>query len=90
MGGRFLFYPCDRERFGGKARPAVEALIASKNLDNDVLAGPRPKSRMKEVLGAADVCVATLLPIPMFAMTYRTTSSIISPPSDPSRWESTA
>lgn len=54
----------------GKARPEVERLIAAKGLTNVILAGPRPKSQMKQVLGAADVCVATLLPIPMFAMTY--------------------
>jgi glycosyltransferase involved in cell wall biosynthesis len=54
----------------GKARAEVERLIAEKGLTNVILAGPRPKSQMKSVLGAADVCVATLLPIPMFAMTY--------------------
>lgn len=54
----------------GKARPEVERQIAEKGLTNVILAGPRPKSQMKQVLGAADVCVATLQPIPMFAMTY--------------------
>jgi glycosyltransferase involved in cell wall biosynthesis len=54
----------------GKDRPAVERLIAREGLTNVILAGPRPKSEMKQVLGAADACVATLLPIPMFAMTY--------------------
>ena len=54
----------------GKARPEVERLIAAKGLTNVILTGPRPKSQMQQVLGAADVCVATLQPIPMFAMTY--------------------
>lgn len=54
----------------GKDRPRVQQMIAERGLTNVLLAPPRPKSEMAQVLGASDACAATLLNIPMFAMTY--------------------
>ena len=54
----------------GKDRARVEQLAAKRKLTNITFGGLRPKSQMKQVLGAADVCVATLLSIPMFTTTY--------------------
>lgn len=52
----------DRERLIGRAR--------SLGLDNVVFADAVAKERIPEVLAAADVCVATLKPLPLFATTY--------------------
>lgn len=54
----------------GKDRPRAEALINELSIRNVTLAGLRPKSDMPLVLGASDVCIATLMNIPMFDMTY--------------------
>jgi glycosyltransferase involved in cell wall biosynthesis len=54
----------------GKDRPRVQQMVAEKGLQNVIITGPRPKSQMKEVLGASDVCAATLQNIPMFTMPY--------------------
>jgi len=39
-------------------------------LDSLVILDAVPKTEMKELLAAADICVATLLPLPMFATVY--------------------
>jgi glycosyltransferase involved in cell wall biosynthesis len=54
----------------GKERPNLEARTAQLRLSNVRFTGALPKSRMSEVLAAADVCVATLKNIPMFTTTY--------------------
>lgn len=54
----------------GKERPRLEREAAERGLDRVRFAGTLPKSRMREALGAADVCVATLRDIPMFRMPY--------------------
>ena len=55
---------------GGKAEAKVKKLIEEKGLTNVLMPGTRPKSEMSEVLAASDVCVATLLNIPMFKTVY--------------------
>src|SRR5262249_55244077 len=55
---------------GGKERANLEAQTSQRGLRNVTFTGPLPKSRMPEVLAAADVCVATLKNIPMFTTTY--------------------
>ena len=55
---------------GGKAESEVKKLIEEKGLTNIVMPGTRPKSEMSEVLAASDICVATLLNIPMFKTVY--------------------
>ena len=54
----------------GKQRAELEQQARDMELDNVVFVGPQPKSRMPEILAAADVCFASLLPIPMFKITY--------------------
>jgi glycosyltransferase involved in cell wall biosynthesis len=55
---------------GGKERANLEVQVSQRGLCNVTFTGPLPKSRMPEVLAAADVCVATLKNIPMFTTTY--------------------
>jgi len=55
---------------GGKVQDEIRQLIAVKNLSNVLMAGTRPKSEMSQILAASDVCVATLLNIPMFKTVY--------------------
>lgn len=55
----------------GKERPALEAQAKEMGIADRVqFTGARPKSVMREFLGAADICVATLQNIPMFRTTY--------------------
>jgi glycosyltransferase involved in cell wall biosynthesis len=54
----------------GKERPKLQAKASQDGLDNVTFTGALPKSRMPEVLAAANVCVATLQNIPMFTTTY--------------------
>src|SRR5262249_19159679 len=54
----------------GKERVKLEARAAQLALKNVTFTGALPKSRMPEVLAAADVCVALLQNIPMFTTTY--------------------
>ena len=54
----------------GKERPRMEEMAAQLGLENVTFAGPRPKSRMPQVLAASDACLATLKNIPMFRTTY--------------------
>ena len=54
----------------GKERPNLEAEARALELGNVRFVGSRPKKEMREFLAASDVCLATLLNIPMFATTY--------------------
>lgn len=54
----------------GKSRKNMEQMVEKAGLQNVVLAGAHPKSRIGQFLGAADACVATLQDIPMFRTTY--------------------
>jgi len=54
----------------GKDRKKAEALKDELGLTNVTFAGLRSKSQMKAVLGATDVCLATLMPIPLFKTVY--------------------
>jgi len=54
----------------GKERANLETLAREWDLANVTFAGAQPKAAMKDYLAAADVCVATLMNIPMFRTTY--------------------
>jgi len=54
----------------GKERPRMQSQASQRGLNNVTFTGAIPKSRMPEVLAAADVCVAILKNIPMFTTTY--------------------
>jgi glycosyltransferase involved in cell wall biosynthesis len=55
---------------GGKEEARLRRRARSMRLDNVRFVSPQPKQLMPEVLGAADVCVATLKNIAMFRMPY--------------------
>ncbi|MBP1465742.1 heparinase II/III family protein [Candidatus Chloroploca sp. M-50] len=54
----------------GKERTALEAQVLQRGLTNVLFVGAQPKAAMKDVIAAADVCIATLQNIPMFTTTY--------------------
>jgi glycosyltransferase involved in cell wall biosynthesis len=54
----------------GKARATLVAAAAVRGLENVVFVPAQPKRAMREVLGAADACLATLRDIPLFRTTY--------------------
>ena len=54
----------------GKERPNLEKTVRREGLDNVRILGAVPKKRVPEVLAAANVCLATLMDIPMFRTTY--------------------
>lgn len=54
----------------GKERASLEAQAKSMGLPNVKFTGPVPKSAMGACLAGADVCLATLMDIPMFTTTY--------------------
>jgi glycosyltransferase involved in cell wall biosynthesis len=54
----------------GKEKPNLEQYARSHDLSHVIFTGTYPKNRMHEVLAASDVCLATLLDIPMFRTTY--------------------
>jgi len=54
----------------GKERPRLQRQATRRNLVNVTFAGAFPKRQMREVLAAADCCVATLQNIPMLRTTY--------------------
>lgn len=54
----------------GKERANAEALTKQLELPNVTFTGSVPKSQMADVLSASDICLATLLDIPMFQTTY--------------------
>ena len=54
----------------GKDRMRLEIEADRLGCRNVSFAGPLPKSQMPGILAAADICVATLMDIPMFSTTY--------------------
>jgi len=54
----------------GKERANLEKSAEDSGLENVYFPGSFPKSEIPRLLAAADVCVATLMNIPMFATTY--------------------
>jgi len=54
----------------GKEKPALIAKSEALGLRNVVFLPPVPKTRMAETLAAADVCLAILKPIPMYATVF--------------------
>jgi glycosyltransferase involved in cell wall biosynthesis len=54
----------------GKERRALQAETAALDLSNVIFTGSIPKKDMPDALASADVCVAILKDIPMFATTY--------------------
>ncbi len=55
----------------GKERANLEAMARDLGLEHSTLfTGARPKTEMKQFMGAADICIATLRNIPMFKTTY--------------------
>jgi len=54
----------------GKERPALEERARQRGLANVVFTGAVPKNEMPRTLAATDICVAILMPIPMFKTTY--------------------
>jgi glycosyltransferase involved in cell wall biosynthesis len=54
----------------GKTRKQLQSVARDRALTNVTFTGSKSKSEMRAVLGAADVCVATLQNIAMFRMTY--------------------
>lgn len=54
----------------GNRRETCERLIADLKLTNVLLVGAQPKSGMGEALAAADVCLATLKPNPIYVNVY--------------------
>jgi glycosyltransferase involved in cell wall biosynthesis len=54
----------------GKERARLEAAAEASGLRNVLFTGGLPKTDMPKIVAASDVCVATLLDIPMFRTTY--------------------
>ena len=55
----------------GKERAKLEAMARDLGIEQSTLfTGARPKAEMKQFMGAADICLATLQNIPMFKTTY--------------------
>src|SRR5262249_27169844 len=54
----------------GKARALLTSAAEARGLDNVRFVSAQPKRAMREVLGAADACLATLRDIPLFRTTY--------------------
>ncbi len=54
----------------GKEKPALMELAGNLHLDNVRFLAPVPKTGMAEALAAADVCIAILKPVPMYATVY--------------------
>jgi glycosyltransferase involved in cell wall biosynthesis len=54
----------------GKEKPALQAQAQELGLRNVVFVPPVPKEEMAEALAAADVCIAILKPIPLYATVY--------------------
>jgi glycosyltransferase involved in cell wall biosynthesis len=54
----------------GKERSNLEQEVRARRLPNVTFTGTFPKHRMRDVLAASDICLATLRNIPMFRTTY--------------------
>ena len=55
---------------GGRDKSRLLADAAARALPNLVFVDPQPKSRMPEVIAAADMTLAILAPLPLFDTTY--------------------
>lgn len=54
----------------GKEKPALQKRACEAGLANIYFLPPVPKTQMSEALAAADVCVAILKPVPLYATVY--------------------
>lgn len=54
----------------GKDKPVLMAQAQAEGLENVMFLPPAPKSEMGEALAAADLCIAILKPLAMYATTY--------------------
>lgn len=54
----------------GKEKEHLQAYAENKQLSNVIFLPPYPKNEMKNVLAAADVCIAILKPLEMYKTTY--------------------
>lgn len=54
----------------GKEKPALQERAAREGLGNVLFLPPVPKDQMKLALAAADLCIAILKPIPLYATVY--------------------
>ena len=54
----------------GKERENLVKEAQTRHLGNVTFTGSQPKSKMPTILAASDICLATLLDIPMFKTTY--------------------
>jgi glycosyltransferase involved in cell wall biosynthesis len=54
----------------GKEKGQLQAQAAARHLENLLFVPPVPKSRMAEVLAAADACIAILKPLDLYRTTY--------------------
>ena len=54
----------------GKDKPNIMSQAAKKQLSNAHFLPPIPKEQMSRALGGADVCIAILKPIPLYATVY--------------------
>lgn len=54
----------------GKQRKSLESVAREHKLSNVIFIGIKPKNEIREYLLASDVCIATLMNIPMFKTTY--------------------
>ncbi len=54
----------------GKDKPALQAQAAALQLDNVHFIAPLAKEAMASALAAADVCIAILKPLPLYATVY--------------------
>jgi glycosyltransferase involved in cell wall biosynthesis len=69
-----LLVPHDEIHFlivgDGKERSALEQKARELGLSNITFTGALPKTEMPQLLAASNVCIATLMDIPMFRTTY--------------------
>ena len=54
----------------GKEKSALQEKAKRMNLDNVRFIAPIPKTRMPEALAAADICIAILKPVPLYATVF--------------------
>jgi glycosyltransferase involved in cell wall biosynthesis len=54
----------------GMERKELEMAAKQRGLDNLIFTGAQPKMKIPEILAASDLCMATLMDIPMFRTTF--------------------
>jgi len=54
----------------GKEKPNLQETAQYKGLNNVYFVPPLPKNEMSQALAAADVCIAILKPVPLYATVY--------------------